>query len=98
MLGIAPLILLGISILVSALSTGASIYFADRQADKAKAANDKQMDRQTRTAKAQHLRQYNQAVRALGTGYAMAKKDILESKRETAAAERYDYGTPEARR
>lgn len=85
---------------ISALTTGANAYMAHRQTEKAKSANNKQMARQERHSKASNLRQYNQAVRAMGTGYAIAKKEILESTREAAAAdraERYDYGKPETR-
>lgn len=92
--------IIAISAAISAITTGINVAVAKHQTDKAKEANNKQMARQERHAKASNLRQYNQAVRAMGTGYAVAKKEILESTREAAAAdraERYDYGKPETR-
>lgn len=93
-LAFGPLAFLAVSLVISAITTGGTLWYQNKQAEKAKAANDKAMTRQENKAKAAAVQQFNHALAwGRGEGVALMEKKILDEKRELRAKER-GYGEP----
>lgn len=80
-----------VSIGVAVASLGLGIYsYVDskNRAEDAEKKNEEQMLKQERKAKVMHLKQFNRALAAYNTGALLAKRNLVQAKRERA----YNYG------
>lgn len=85
-----------VSVALGVVSIGASVGMYAHSRSKAKEAEDRneaRMLQQERKAKVMHLKQFNQALAAYNTGALLAKKELVEAKRERA--NEIKYGSPE---
>ena len=65
-----------------------TVAYQKHMADEAKADAEKQALKQERKAKVMHLKQFNRALASYNTGALLAKRDLVQAKRERA----YNYG------